>query len=247
MIKARGISKIYKDGTPLADVDLDLERGRILAIAGTNGSGRTMLLRVLATQLKPTRGRVEIDGMNAIKHPFRVRPKIGFVPQSQSFYDYMTVGEFLKFVTYCHNESDRKQDPEIPENQPFDGLETEMPLRSLSFGLRQKLALTSVLVHKPPLLLLDEPLTHLDPIAVIQFHALVKEYRAGGGTVVMACNRASDIAALCDQVAFMHRGRILRRMQLERPDIDIYGILKELVENEDGEHTGIGSETGVQS
>ncbi len=238
MIKAQGVSKIYRGGTSLTDIELTLEKGRVLAIAGTNGSGRTTLLRILATQLKPNRGRIEIDGVNAIKHPFRVRPKIGFVPQSQSFYDYMTVGEFLKFVLYCNNEKDRKQNPSIPENRPFEELDDEMPLRALSFGSRQKLALTSVLLQEPPLLLLDEPLTHLDPVAAVRFHELVRDYQAGGGTVLMACNRASDIAALADQVVFMHEGRILKLMKIEQGKIDVRGILQDLIENGAGEKSG---------
>ena len=111
MIKAQGLAKIYRGGTSLEGIDLTLEKGQVMALAGTNGAGRTTLLRILATQLRPNRGRLEIDGVNALKHPFRVRPKIGFVPQSQSFYDYMTVGEFLKFVLYCNSDKDRKQNP----------------------------------------------------------------------------------------------------------------------------------------
>jgi len=238
MIKAKGLTKIYRGGTSLEDIDLTLEKGQVMALAGTNGAGRTTLLRILATQLKPNRGRLEIDGVNALKHPFRVRPKIGFVPQSQSFYDYMTVGEFLKFVLYCNSDKDRKQNPSIPEDRPFEELETDLPLRALSFGSRQKLALTSVLLQEPPLLLLDEPLTHLDPIAADRFHGLVREYQARGGTVLMACNRASDIAALCGRVTFMHAGRILKQMTLEQPDIDVRGILRDLIENWDGEKSG---------
>ncbi len=212
MIKARGLTKIYSGAAALAEIDLNLARGQDLGLVGTNGSGRTTLLRILATQLKPTRGQLEIDGIDALKHPFRARPKIGYVAQSQSFYDSMNVGEFLKFVAACQNEKVDKT--ALLQTQPFEGLSAEMPLRNLSHGSRQKLALTAILIHKPSLLILDEPLTHLDPVAARQFHTLIKNFRLQGGTILMACNHTAEVPALCDEVAFMHEGRILQTVKI---------------------------------
>jgi ABC-2 type transport system ATP-binding protein len=233
MIKARGISKIYGEVAAVADIDLALAHGQILGFVGTNGSGRTTLLRILATQLKPTSGQIEIDGIDALKHPFRARPKIGYIAQSQSFYDSMTVREFLKFVAACQNE--RRDKSSLLAEQPFEGLSAEMPLRSLSHGSRQKLALTAILIHKPSLLVLDEPLNHLDPIATRQFHSLAKNFQAQGGTIVMACNRTEEIPALCDEVAFMHRGKILETVKLAGLRINISEVFAELIKRHDAE------------
>ncbi len=227
MIKAQGISKVYNGVAAVDNINLTLARGRILGFVGTNGSGRSTLLRILATQLKPTSGRVEIDGIDALKHPFRVRPKIGYIAQSQSFYDSMTVGEFLKFVAAC--QSEKRDKLPILADAPFEGLSAEMPLRSLSHGSRQKLALTAILIHKPSLLILDEPLNHLDPIAAGQFQNMVKRFQAQGGSIVMACNRVEDIPALCDDVAFMHRGRILETLPLLGQGVNISEYFIELV------------------
>jgi ABC-type multidrug transport system ATPase subunit len=227
MIKVQGISKIYGGVSALADVDLTVAEGQVLGLVGTNGSGRTTLLRILATQLKPAAGQIEIGGVDAIKHPFRVRPKIGYLAQSQSFYDSMTVGEFLKFVSSCQKEKSDKSS--IAEEQPFERLRPELSLRSLSQGSRQKLALTAILVHKPSILILDEPMTHLDPIAIKQFHALVKNFQFRGGTVVMACNRTCDIPALCDEVVFMHEGRILQTVRMAGLKIDITDMFVDLI------------------
>lgn len=226
MIKARGISKIYNGVAVVDDIDLALARGQILGLVGTNGSGRSTLLRILATQLKPTSGQIEINGIDALRHPFRARPKIGYIAQSQSLYDSMTVGEFLKFVAAC--QSEKRDKSSILAEQPFEGLSAEMPLRSLSHGSRQKLVLTAILIHKPSLLILDEPHNHLDPIAVGQFENLVKSFKSQGGTIIMACNRTTEIPALCDEVAFMHRGKILETMKLEGRDIDIAEIFVKL-------------------
>lgn len=228
MIKAQGISKIYGDVATVADINLTVDKGQVLGLVGTNGSGRTTLLRILATQLKPTSGQIEIDGIDAIKHPFRARPKIGYIAQAQSFYDSMNVGDFCKFVSSCQNEKLDKSS--ILTAQPFDGLNAEMPLRTLSYGLKQKLALATILIHKPSLLILDEPLTHLDPVAVKQFHSMVKNFQFQGGTIVMACNRTEDIPDLCDEVVFMHQGRILQTLKIAGLKIDIAKTFIELIE-----------------
>jgi ABC-2 type transport system ATP-binding protein len=228
MILAQNITKVYNDIPALDDVSLTVAEGQVLGIVGTNGSGRSTLLRILATQLKPNSGQVEIAGINAIKHPFRARPKIGYIAQSQSFYDSMNVGEFLKFVAACQNEKLNKS--EILEKQPFEGLSSELPLRALSHGCRQKLALTAVLIHKPAILILDEPMTHLDPVAVRQFHALVKNFQFQGGTIVMACNNTSELPALCDNIAFMHEGKILKTMNISGLQINVADLFLELVD-----------------
>lgn len=232
MINAQGLSKTYGETAALANVDLAVPRGRVLGLVGTNGSGRTTLLKILATQLKPSSGQVEIDGIDIIKHPFRARPKIGYLPQSQSFYDYMTVGEFLKFVMACRNEKAGASILSPEANQMFEGLSAGMPLRSLSYGLKQKLALTAALIPNPKLLLLDEPLNHLDPIAAVRFHQLIRDFQLQGGTVVMACNRAAEAATLCDEIAFFHQGRLLKIAKTE--GLDVGGVLQKLVEQDTG-------------
>jgi ABC-type multidrug transport system ATPase subunit len=141
----------------------------------------------------------------------------------------MTVGEFLKFVASCQNEKiDRLS---MTEGQPFEGLSPELSLRALSHGSRQKLALTAILIHKPSILILDEPMTHLDPIAIKQFHALVKNFQFQGGTILMACNSTGEIPALCDEVAFMHQGRILQITRISGPNIDVAEMFMNLVNN----------------
>jgi ABC-2 type transport system ATP-binding protein len=241
MIKAQGLSKIYSGVAAVADIDLTVDRGQVLGLVGTNGAGRTTLLRILATQLKPTSGQIEIDGINALRHPFRARPKIGYIGQTQSFYDSMNVGEFLKFVASCQNEKLDKA--AILTAQPFDGLNAEMPLRTLSHGSRQKLALAAVLIHRPSLLILDEPMTYLDPVAVRQFHAMVKSFQLQGGTIVMACNRTEDIPDLCDVVAFMDRGRILQTIKLAGLGINIAETFVELIEKSGSDRNPISSGT----
>ena len=229
MINVQGLSKTYGEMAALANVDLVVSRGRILGLVGTNGSGRSTLLKILATQLKPSAGKVEIDGIDIVKHPFRARPKIGYLPQSQSISDDMTVGEFLKFVMACRNEKAGTARISPEANPMFEGLNAGMPVRSLSYGLKQKLALTAALIPDPKLLLLDEPLTHLDPIASARFHPMIRDFQLQGGTVVMACNRAAEVATLCDEIAFFHQGRLL---EIAKTDgLDVIGVLQKLIGN----------------
>jgi ABC-type multidrug transport system ATPase subunit len=213
----------------LANVAFSLARGRVLGLVGTNGSGRTTLIKILATQLKPSSGEVEIDGINSLKHPFHVRPKIGYVPQAQTFYDYMTVGEYMRFVILSRREKPgngvRAHGPE----ELFGDLAADLPLRTLSPGSRQKLALNAALIHRPALLLLDEPLNSLDPLATTRFHRMITDFKVQGGTVVMASNRTWDVAALCDEVLLLHQGRLLASVNVSGPDMDLGAVFERLV------------------
>jgi ABC-2 type transport system ATP-binding protein len=230
MIKARGISKYHDRVQALADVDVTLGAGRILGLVGTNGAGRTTLLNILATLVRPTSGHVDIDGIDALRHPFRVRPDLGFVPQAPVFDGGTTVGELLDFAAAMRVPAPGKARPSVHTELVCDGLDPDMPLSALSAGSGQKVALAAALARGPRLLLLDEPLSHLDPMAATRVHGVIRDFHAQGGTVVMACNRVADVEALCDEVAFFHRGRLLRTMEVGGSGLDLGAVFEGLVQ-----------------
>ena len=232
MIKARGISKYHGRVRALADVDVTLAAGRSLGLLGTNGAGRTTLLNILATLVRPTSGHLDIDGIDALRDPFRVRPDLGFVPQVPAFHGDMTVGELLEFAAAMRAPAPGKARPSVHTEPVCDDSDWAMPLSALSAGSGQKVALAAALARGPRLLLLDEPLSHLDPMAASRVHGVLRDFHAQGGTVVMACNRAADVEALCDEVAFFHRGRLLRTMEMGRSGLDISAVFQSLVQGD---------------
>lgn len=229
MIKIRSLSKTYGRATALADVDLTVDCGKVLGLIGTNGSGRTTLLDILATLLRPTSGFVEIDGVDALKFPFEVRPKIGYIPESYGFYDHLTVGEFLEFVADCRKVKVRADKLSFFTDGAIEGLKPDTAIGLLSRGLRQQLAWAAALIHAPLVLLLDEPMSYLDPIAAARFESLLKGVRSEGGTIVLACNRIADIQTLCDEIAFLHHGRLLKVMKVESFSINPSEVLQSLI------------------
>ena len=232
MIKARGISKYHGRVQALSDVDVTLAAGRILGLVGTNGAGRTTLLNILATLVRPTSGHVDIDGIDALRHPFRVRPDLGFVPQAPVFDGDTTVREFLEFAAAMRVAAPGNPQPSVRAESVVEGLDPDMPVSALSAGSGQKVALAAALASGPRLLLLDEPLSHLDPMAAMRVHGVIRDFHAQGGTVVMACNRLTDVEALCDEVAFFNRGRLLRTMEIGHMGLDIGAVFQSLVQED---------------
>jgi ABC-2 type transport system ATP-binding protein len=114
MISIHGLSKMHDKTSVLSDIDLTVARGKVFGLAGTNGSGRTTLLEILATLRKPTAGSVEIDGINAIQSPFEVRSRIGYVPDRHDFHAALTVREFLDFLRTCRNVKSSADNTALP-------------------------------------------------------------------------------------------------------------------------------------
>jgi len=229
MIKARGISKFRGRVQALADVDITLGAGRILGLVGTNGAGRTTLLSILATLVRPTSGHIDIHGIDALRHPFQVRPELGFVPQAPVFEGETTVGELLGIAAAMRAPASGHARPSVRPESVCEGLDPDKPIGALSVGLGQQVALAAALAREPRLLLLDEPLAFLDSLAATRVHGVIRDFQAQGGTVVMACNRFADVEALCDEVAFLHRGRLLRTMDVRHAGLDLGTVFQSLV------------------
>ncbi|MGD0310575.1 MAG: ABC transporter ATP-binding protein [Acidobacteriota bacterium] len=234
MISIHGLSKMHDKTSVLSDIDLTVARGKVFGLAGTNGSGRTTLLEILATLRKPTAGSVEIDGINAIQSPFEVRSRIGYVPDRHDFHAALTVREFLDFLRTCRNVKSSADNTALPADGWLHGLKMDAPIGSLSRGLKQQLAWAAALIHAPAVLLLDEPMNDLDPFAAARCADAIKEMRSRGGTVVMASNRTADLQVLCDEVGFLHKGRLLQVMKVEGLSMNLLEILTSLLAQQEG-------------
>jgi len=191
----------------LRDLSFVVEDGEIFGIIGPDGAGKTTLLRLLAGVLRPDAGTIRVLGRDLLREPERIRRSLGYMPQSFSLYGDLTVRENLSFFATMYG----SRDPEwIRRMLGFARLEPFLDRRAaqLSGGMQKKLALIGAMVHRPRLLLLDEPTTGVDPLSRRELWDLLSEFHVQGVTIVVTTPYL-DEAERCTRIALMHQGRML--------------------------------------
>ncbi len=211
-VSIRGFTKSYRDGVfAVSDLTLDVPEGVICGFVGPNGAGKSTTFRFLATLLRPTRGDAYVRGVSVVNDPLQVRSLIGYMPEQYGLYEGMTVWEFLEFFGAAYGV------PRVRRHQVIDDILALVDLshkrdafvNGLSRGMRQRLALARALMHDPAVLVLDEPAAGLDPRARIEMQELVRELRRMGKTIIISSHILSELAGLCDVIAFLEAGRLV--------------------------------------
>jgi heme exporter protein A len=207
-VVAEGLRRTFAGVTVLAGVDLVVEGGECVALLGANGAGKTTLLRVLATLLRPSGGRLLLFGDDAASRPERALARIGYVGHESACYGDLTAAENLGFYADLYGVAGAAA--RVAELVEWAGLDhaARRPVRTFSRGMTQRLALARALLHRPELLLLDEPFNGLDPQATAGLEALLRELRAAGHAIVLSTHDVPRASALATRVAILHRGRI---------------------------------------
>ncbi|MEN6530773.1 MAG: ABC transporter ATP-binding protein [Anaerolineaceae bacterium] len=200
-----------KEDRPAIDtIDLTVESGQLYGLVGPDGAGKTTILRILSTVIKPTSGSAHLAGFDVIKQSEDVRALLGYMPQAFSLYPDLTVKENLKFFADINGVPAREQKQRIDELLEFARL-TEFSTRrseNLSGGMRKKLALACALIHEPKMLLLDEPTTGVDPVSRRElWHLLAKVIQQG--VTVLVSTPYMDEAERCSTVSIINQGRML--------------------------------------
>jgi ABC-2 type transport system ATP-binding protein len=225
----RGLSKSYRVGhirqsrrPALVDLDLEVCRGEVLGYVGPNGSGKTTTLKLLTGLLKPDRGEARVFGMPLQDRGWRHR--VGYLPEHPYLYDYLTPAEYLDYVGRLFGLSAGVRRERARELLALVGLErsADLPMRRFSKGMVQRAGLAQALVNDPDLLLLDEPMSGLDPLGRRLVRNLVLELRTAGKTVLFSTHILSDAETLCDRVAVLRAGRLVRvgaLGEMLRPDV----------------------------
>ncbi|MEL7334630.1 MAG: ABC transporter ATP-binding protein [Planctomycetota bacterium] len=211
MITLSGFGKTYGDFTAVESLDLHIEAGETFGFIGPNGAGKSTTIRFLATLLKPTTGRGEVAGHDVIGDPVGVRQAVGYMPDNFGVYDGMKVWEFLDFfaVAYRISRTQRKQIiNEVLELLDLDHKRDDY-VNGLSRGMKQRLCLAKTLVHDPPVLILDEPASGLDPRARVEVKALLKELRNMGKTIMISSHILTELADCCTSIGIIERGNLL--------------------------------------
>lgn len=210
-VKLTALSKRYSDVTAVDYLDLDVRRGEIFGLLGPNGSGKSTTLKMILGLVKPDSGSVNILGINIEDDPVAVKRRVGYVPESPHIYEFLTGLEFLDFTGDIYGmelEEKKKRVEEFLRALDLEGREGDM-ISSYSEGMKQKVVIISAIMHRPELLLLDEPLSGLDPKSARIVKDLLRQLASQGVTTIMSTHILEIAQAMCDRIAIMYEGRLL--------------------------------------
>ena len=210
MIQVDGLTKYYGARAAIADLSFSIEQGGVVGFLGLNGAGKSTTLKVLGCVLLPTSGTVTIDGYDVTKNPHDIRQRIGFLPDTPPLYDEMTVGDYLTFVAQLRGVSGSQVGVRVREVEKTCFLEDRHadPISSLSHGYRQRVGVAQALVHRPRLLILDEPTGGLDPVQIVEMRELIRRLK-GEATVLVSSHILTEISQICDRYLVLHEGAII--------------------------------------
>ena len=220
MIELKGFGKDYGDFTAVDGLTLTIGAGDMFGFIGPNGAGKSTTIRFLATLLKASRGEGFVNGHSVNEDPMGVRQNVGYMPDNFGVYDGMKVWEFLDFfaVAYRIKRANRKKViSDVLELLDLAHKRDDF-VNGLSRGMKQRLCLAKTLVHDPPVLILDEPASGLDPRARVEVKALLKELRRMGKTILISSHILTELADCCTSIGIIERGQLLMHGPIE----DVY-------------------------
>jgi ABC-2 type transport system ATP-binding protein len=207
-IRLRHVTHRFGGSVAVDDLSLDVPRGEIFGFIGPNGAGKTTTIRIMATLLEPSSGKVEIDGIDAIEDPVGVRRALGYMPDHAGVYERITVREYLEFFAIAAGVTGTPPIDAAVELTNLGALEGQL-VATLSKGMRQRLGLARVLLHEPKVLVLDEPASDLDPRARIEMRDLLIELSTLGKTIFLSSHILSELEDICTSVGIIEHGRLL--------------------------------------
>ncbi|MEG4009386.1 ABC transporter ATP-binding protein [Microcoleus sp. Pol11C1] len=218
-IETRGLTKQFDRHIAVNDIDLQVAAGEVCGLIGPNGAGKTTLLRMLAAAEEPTIGEIYINGDRLLRdrsHPI-LKQRIGFLPDDFPLYDDLTVWDYLDYFARLYNLQQPRRRSRINSVLELVQLTNKRNslISTLSRGMKQRLSLGRTIIHEPLLLLLDEPVSGLDPIARMQFREIIKVLQEAGMTVVISSHVLSDLAELCTWVGIMELGYLVESAPLQ--------------------------------
>src|SRR4051812_32376751 len=210
MIRLTSLRKVYGSFTAVDGIDLEVPKGELFGFLGPNGAGKTTTLRMIAGILRPTSGRVEIAGIDLTKNPIAAKAKLGFIPDRPFIYEKLTGSEFLRFVAGLYGQEGPAIEHRARELLALFDLEEwcDSLVESYSHGMRQKLIISSAFVHRPDVIVVDEPMVGLDPKAARVLKDLFREYVQRGHTIVMSTHTLEVAQAMCDSICIVQGGKI---------------------------------------
>ncbi len=209
MIEITRLYKYYGERKAIGPLTFSIADGEIVGLLGLNGAGKTTTLRILACDLLPSSGSVRVDGLDVVDRPHEIRQRIGYLPDRPPLYEEMTVHDFLVFAARLRGISAadaEKRAAEAEEMTQTSGVSRD-PIATLSHGYKQRVGIAQAIVHRPRLLVLDEPISGLDPVQIVEMRNLLKGLKEKH-TILLSSHILSEISETCDRILVIKDGEI---------------------------------------
>lgn len=207
ILKVQDLTKNYGDNVAVDGISFDVRQGEIFGILGPNGAGKTTTLEMIETLRPIDGGTALIDGVDVAKEPYKIRGMIGVQPQAPGFQDKTKLSELIRMFAAAYGE---KVDPKKFLDQVDLGDKADSYVENLSGGQKQRFSIVTALVHNPKVFFLDEPTTGLDPQARRNLWKLIQNVRDRGISVILTTHYMDEAEVLCDRIAIMHKGKIIK-------------------------------------
>lgn len=210
MIEIKNLTKKFGSTKILDDINFSVKKGEVLGLLGPNGAGKTTTMKIITSFWSPSSGSVLIDGISVSENSLETRKKIGYLPEMVPLYDDMKVYEYLKFVAEIRGIAKGDVKKSIKEVVESCGLNKVLrkPIEELSKGYKQRVGLAQAIIHKPDILILDEPTTGLDPNQIVEIRDLIKKI-GKEKTIIFSTHILSEVSATCDRVIIINEGKIV--------------------------------------
>lgn len=219
-ISTRGLTKQFERHVAVNDVDLEIQQGEVYGLIGPNGAGKTTLIRMLAAAEEPTTGEIYINGdrLRRDKSNPTLKRRLGYLPDDYPLYEDLTVWDYLDYFARLYRLREPRRTQRLHEVLELIqlGNKRHSLISTLSRGMKQRLSLARTIIHEPILLLLDEPVSGLDPIARMQFREIIKALQEAGMTILISSHVLSDLAELCTSVGIMELGFLVESASLKQ-------------------------------
>ena len=209
MINVHDVTKFYGDVQALRGISFQVADDEIVGLLGPNGAGKTTIIKILTGYLQPDEGDVSIDNLDVLTQPIQVQSRIGYLPENAPLYPELSVQSYLKMIADLRQIPDAEQVERITDAVFDTSLEDYLnrPISKLSKGLRQRVGLAQAILHRPKLLILDEPTVGLDPTQIVEIRQLIKRL-AQSTTILFSSHILAEVEVLCDRAIIIMNGEI---------------------------------------
>ena len=224
MLQVRGLTRLYDQLVAVEDLSFSVAPGEVLGLVGPNGAGKTTTLRSLCGVIRPTRGTIEIGGVDLERDPVRAKAQIAFMPDEPHLFDYLTVEEHLRFTARLYKAAGTEaRIPALLAELELSEKAAALPAE-LSRGMRQKLVIACGLIHDPKALVFDEPLTGLDPAGIRRMKQTIVDRARQGAAILLSSHLLHLVEEICTRVLILQRGRMVAigtipEILARRPDL----------------------------